>query len=126
VPVPGQRIPEQYYQESLGVFVRADITYLKQDFSVMHPVKDHGDWPYMQRFDYLVRTRELTPAEAEVTRRQLPSLAVAGHANAPEERSYPQREAVLYALRKLTNYDGSRYAPRWEEALRAAHPGKAK
>jgi hypothetical protein len=124
VPVPGQVIPQQYYQESLGVFVRADVTYLKQDFSVMHPVKDRGKWPHVQRFDYLVRTRELTAAE--VTKRQLPSPASAGHANAPEERSYPQREAVLYALRKLTNYDGSRYAPRWEEALRAAHPGKAK
>jgi hypothetical protein len=42
-----------------GTFVRADVTYLRQDFSVLLPVEDHKDfdWPQMQRFDFLVRAR---------------------------------------------------------------------
>ena len=37
--------------------VRADTTYLRQDFSVMMPVENAAPWPEMQRFDFLVRTR---------------------------------------------------------------------
>ncbi len=52
----------QYGQtESPGLFVRADVTYLRQDFSVVQPVDKPGPWPHSQRYDYLVRTR---PADA--------------------------------------------------------------
>src|SRR5262249_34129771 len=66
VPTPGQPLPPaftpQYYAGNNGIFVRADITYLKQDFSVPQPVAKAGAWPANQRFDYLVRTR---PARVE-------------------------------------------------------------
>ena len=41
------------------IVVRLDMTYLRQDFSVMMPVSDARPWPEMQRFDFLVRTRVL-------------------------------------------------------------------
>ena len=60
IPSPGQELPRIYYNSSRGDFVRADTVYLRQDFSVMLPVKDHGKWPEMQRFDFFVRTRDAT------------------------------------------------------------------
>ena len=43
------------------VFVRGDITFLRQDFSVPQKVPSHGVWPERQRFDFMVR---LTPVPA--------------------------------------------------------------
>jgi hypothetical protein len=64
VPIPGEPIPVAYYAErSRGLFVRADVTYLRQDFSVMLPVTDSKPWPNYQRYDFLVRTRPLTKQE---------------------------------------------------------------
>src|SRR5262249_27227169 len=56
VPTPGQPLPApattpQYY-ETGALFVRADVTYLKQDFSVVQPVDSPKSWPTHQRFDY--------------------------------------------------------------------------
>jgi hypothetical protein len=64
VPVPGYPLPPStaYYAKG-DVFVRAEVTYLRQDFSVSHPVKDHGAWPEQQRYDYIVRTRPATDAD---------------------------------------------------------------
>ncbi len=59
IPTPGVPIPVEYYHRSHGDFVRADVVYLKQDFSVMHHVEDAHPWPAMQRFDYVVRVREV-------------------------------------------------------------------
>jgi hypothetical protein len=89
IPKPGEKL--QYYERPTGDFVRADVTFLRQDFSVYQPVEGAAPWPRMQRFDYLVRTRELNPAEAS-------------RCAAPRNdrgRNYPQREAVLYALERL-------------------------
>ena len=60
IPSPGERLPRIYYSSNKGNFVRADIVYLRQDFSVMLPVEDHGQWPQQQRFDFFVRTRPAT------------------------------------------------------------------
>ncbi|MCI0455503.1 MAG: HEAT repeat domain-containing protein, partial [Gemmataceae bacterium] len=64
VPTPGQPLGPptggHSYGGNTGNFVRADITYLKQDFSVFQPVEKPGAWPTTQRYDYLVRTRPLT------------------------------------------------------------------
>lgn len=76
VPTPGEPLPQAYYNSHKGSFVRADIVYLKQDFSAMHQVENATPWPSLQRFDYLVRVRELTPEEvaAEQARRaEIPS-----------------------------------------------------
>lgn len=63
IPIPGIPFPssprEAYGQaQSSGEpMVRADTTYLRQDFSVLMPVAGAAPWPEMQRFDFLVRTR---------------------------------------------------------------------
>lgn len=110
IPTPGQPIPEVYYDFEKGNFVRADFVYLRQEFSVSLPVKDHGVWPSMQRFDYLVRQRELSDEEAEVMlnlrRRE------------GDRAGYPQRYAVLAALRGLTERDGGTSADEWRKRLR--------
>ena len=97
VPKPGEEIPVLYYAQAEGDFVRADLTYLRQDFSVMERVADPGKWPEMQRFDYMVRQRELTDQEiidmADVPR--------------PPSNSYPQRQALLLTLERL-NRPGAR------------------
>jgi hypothetical protein len=96
VPERGKPLPEVYYDSREGSFVRADIVYLRQDFSVMQPVAKAAPWPALQRFDYLTRRRELTAEEVE-------RLPPAKGATAPH--AYPQRHAVSWALRQLTGED---------------------
>ncbi len=58
-----------YYSPRPGIIlVRADITYLRQDFSVQLKVKKPGNWPARQRFDFFVRVRETTPSELQERR----------------------------------------------------------
>jgi len=92
IPTPGQPLPPltQYYESNEGIFVRADVTYLKQDFSVVQPVERPGAWPTMQRFDYVVRSRPVSFEEGE-----------AAVKSAKRADTYPQREAVLYAIKEL-------------------------
>jgi hypothetical protein len=74
-------------------FVRADTNFLRQDFSVVQPVPNHGRlWPSDQRYDYLVRLRPLSPRELLVWQQRIQDLVPA----------QPQREALLFALRELT------------------------
>jgi hypothetical protein len=92
VPVAGQALPPmtQYYEDNRGIFVRADVTYLKQDFSVYQPVDRPGPWPLMQRYDYMVRSRKVETAA------ELASIQKKTDGN------YPQRQAVLFALSELS------------------------
>jgi hypothetical protein len=93
VPTPGKPLgpPATAYNGTQnGLFVRADVTYLRQDFSVQQPVAKPEHWPLYQRYDYVVRTRY--PTEEELRR--------------PEAATYPQREAVRWALRELTTGKG--------------------
>jgi hypothetical protein len=104
VPTPGQPINQQvYYSGSSNVFVRADVTYLRQDFSAMHYVEYSKEWPELQRFDYFVRTREATDDE----------IAAVEDVPAEKPHQYPQRDAVLYALRKLTGKDAGQRSEDW-------------
>jgi hypothetical protein len=105
IPTPGKELPVVYYDKAKGDFVRADITYLRQDFSVFQAVEGAAPWPYFQRYDYLVRRRPATPGE--VNERALAE----GPAN------YPQREAVLYALRELTGLDIGPSSAEWKQAI---------
>jgi len=50
VPEKGKELPVEYYESRKGTFVRADVVYLKQDFSVMQPVEKAAPWPSVQRF----------------------------------------------------------------------------
>jgi hypothetical protein len=113
VPERGKTIPVVYYESESGSFVRADVTYLKQDFSVMQSVPEPNKWPAMQRFDYLVRMRELTANEVS----QLPATKAAEDANAP---IYPQRVAVKWALSQLTGKDKGIHSSDWDECLKDA------
>jgi hypothetical protein len=100
IPTPGQPLPVVYYSgRSPGNAVRADIVYFRQDFSVMHAVDKPNKWPAMQRFDYLVRKRELTAKEARPL--------TAAEEKPTVRKSYPQREAVQYALHALARRNAS-------------------
>jgi hypothetical protein len=102
VPTPGRELAPLYYSAQAGLFVRADITFLRQDFSLVQPVANSGKWPGFQRFDYLLRTRQATPKEVMF----LQGLQKEKKLSDP----YPQRDAVLFALREITKTDrGSQY-----------------
>jgi len=92
IPSANQPLPPmtQYYEDNTGIFVRADVTYLKQDFSVYQPVENPGKWPLMQRYDYVVRNRRID-TQAELASR-LKNF----------DTDYPQRQAVLFALGELS------------------------
>jgi hypothetical protein len=116
VPISGQPLPSptttpQYYEGTSGVFVRADVTYLKQDFSVVQPVLKPGPWPTNQRYDYLVRTR---PANAK----DKLDAAKADGAE-PKEVTSPQREAALFALRDLSGKNDGPAARDFEPITKA-------
>jgi hypothetical protein len=95
IPVPGQPLPAPGTSNSPygqgGTFIRADVTYLRQDFSVMQTVEEAGAWPEYQRYDYVVRTRHLSAQEAHRF-----------HLTAFDGARSGQREAVLFTLRELT------------------------
>jgi hypothetical protein len=116
VPIPNQPLPVSpgngggYGQFTVpDTLVRFDVTYLRQDFSVMLPVGDHQPWPQMQRFDFLVRTREITEKDAQ-TYRDLLRPAGAGDLS-------PYQRAAVVALRGLTGRDAAPNAPAWRELL---------
>src|SRR5262249_31237808 len=74
VPLPSEPLTAPYYgspPKPTGLMVRIDVTYLRQDFSVMQPVYDSSAWPVMQRFDYVVRKRVLTADQASKLRKRL-------------------------------------------------------
>jgi hypothetical protein len=86
-------------------FARAEVTYLRQDFSVMRPVHKDHQASHDERFDFVVRTR---PASlCELTEK-------------PAGNDYPQRRSVLFALRELTGEDLGGDARAWEQRL---YPG---
>lgn len=100
------------YYEGAGRMVRADITYLRQDFSVVQPVlRTPPSWPTHQRFDYLVRTRQLTPRERKLFEKVKLDL--------PVERL---REPVLFALRGLTGKGLGSDPKEWKELVTMRKP----
>lgn len=113
VPVPGQPLnpPTGPYNASRQeILVRIDVTYLRQDFSALQAVADANPWPEMQRFDFLVRTRELTEDEAEAYREKLKPRE-------PGEFS-PYQRAALSALRELTGRDTEPTPQAWRRLLK--------
>jgi hypothetical protein len=113
VPTPGESFPtpqpgSPYGNQPSEAMVRADITYLRQDFSVMQPVANAAPWPQLQRFDFMVRTRVLTQEEA----------AAHEKAAAPTELS-PHHKAVVAALERLTGkHNVAPTAAAWAEAVK--------
>jgi hypothetical protein len=97
VPVPTMPLPDTsngYGQSGSNLLVRIDVTYLRQDFSAMRTVRDWSAdaWPSRQRFDFFVRKRVLTLAEAAELRGRLTGVS-------------PYQLAAARALRLLTGRD---------------------
>ena len=80
IPVWGKPLPQKYYNASEGAMVRADVTYLRQDFSVIQKVKDPAPWPEFQRFDYVVRGKLLSQHEYQAERDKFESQPNIYHA----------------------------------------------
>src|SRR5262249_23942782 len=86
------------------LLVRADVTFLRQDFSVRQSAVLPGAAAAADlRFDYLVRTR---PARPDELARQKD--------RSRDPTAYPQREAVLFALRELTGQDAGPTTEAWQ------------
>jgi hypothetical protein len=112
IPIPGESMNPPslgYQQRPQDLVVRVDVTYLRQDFSMLLPVSDAQPWPTMQRFDFMVRTRAISDEEAEVYREKLAKSGTG--AVTPYER------ATLYALRELTGRDTEPTAAAWRRLL---------
>jgi hypothetical protein len=112
VPLPNEPLPspsEGYRGSTPDLFVRVDVTYLRQDFSRFLPVEKAEPWPAMQRFDFLARPRVLTEAEAKE------------HAAQVRQRKSdyvsPYHRAVHAALRELTGRDAAPTASAWRKSL---------
>jgi hypothetical protein len=114
VPNPTEplSVPSQGYgpATSPDVTVRIDVTYLRQDFSMLQPVADANPWPEMQRFDFLVRARTLTDEEATAYREQFDKRE-------PGRPSAYQRVA-LAALREMTGKDAEPTPEAWRRLLK--------
>jgi hypothetical protein len=104
--VPG---PDGYRGSAPTNFaVRIDVTYLRQDFSLMMRVEDARPWPEFQRFDFLVRTRVLTAAEAAEYEKQI-----------AKQGTPPSHAAAQSALRELTGHAPADPTPKaWRELLK--------
>jgi hypothetical protein len=112
VPVPNQPLPspsEGYDQSSPDIQIRVDVTYLRQDFSMLQAVADAHPWPEMQRFDFLVRSRVLDEKEAAGYRERF--------AKEDPSRPSPYHRAALLALRELTGRDAAPTAEAWRRIL---------
>lgn len=92
IPYWNREMPNNYYisRQLELARVRADVTYLRQDFSVLLDVEDHGPWPKSQRFDYVARAKAISHVEAEQLSEKISS----------ESNEY--RIAIGKALRLLT------------------------
>lgn len=118
VPQPDQPLPKNvYYSRFKGDAIRADITYLRQDFSICQPVPAPGKWPELQRYDYLIRERVLAAAEVKDFQNFIRSSS--GHRS---EKPFAQRDAVLFALRELTGKDIGLSSQAWRESLAKRSP----
>jgi sugar lactone lactonase YvrE len=115
--VPPSNQPLQPFSQGYGgnqndVFVRADVTYLRQDFSVQLQVANPGLWPEVQRFDFMVRERPARQTE-------LPAKLAQGEARPPSEH----QKALFFALRELTGADPGPAAEDWKRLfLRTSAP----
>jgi hypothetical protein len=91
--------------------VRVDVTYLRQDFSLLQKVNGGMTGAEAERFDFLVRARAMNAQEVAAYRawreKQRPKYVS------------PNHQFALAALRRLTGLDAEATAAAWREALRA-------
>jgi hypothetical protein len=106
VPTPNRPLGSvaEYYSGT-AQFVRADVTYLRQDFSVPQPEpQPYKSWPAHQRYDYVVRVRRTLPQERKAAKQLDKTLGKA-----------KLREPIHFALRKLTGEDRGLEGTAWRE-----------
>jgi HEAT repeat protein len=106
------------------VLIRADVQFLRQDFSVTFPPGGSFSAAGGLRFDFLVRTRPLKPADVREWKNPSGSDASAyalGEAALSAVSTYPQREATLYALRAVTGQDAGPTTEAWLNLCPHAH-----
>jgi HEAT repeat protein len=101
----GGQLPAGWAGSRSSLLVRADVQFLKQDFSVSYAAGVPGVAVQGVRFDFLVRTRPLTAAEARAWKQQ-------PRTDLPASR---HREAALFALRGLTGKDLGPATAAWRE-----------
>jgi hypothetical protein len=123
VPTPGESFapPEGggAYGGSPGdAMIRADVTYLRQDFSILASVPNAQPWPEKQRFDFLVRTRVLTDDEVRNNLKER-------QARVPGQLSENQM-AAAEALHRLTGKSAAPNAVAWAQVLDMPVPQAAK
>lgn len=113
MPIPGSPFP-QSPSEAYGAaqstgdpMVRADTTYLRQDFSMMLPVENAHPWPEKQRFDFLVRERVVEGKELDDLRKIAES----------RQGLSENHQSVLLALRRLTGQDAAPNRAAWERVI---------
>src|SRR5262249_9743530 len=115
VPDTNQPLPpaftRQYYESNEGVFVRADVTYLQQDFSVPMPVESPGLWPAVQRYDFMVRVRLATAEEVKLKNQVAERAIITEH-----------QKALFFALRELTGQDPGPTAEDWKRLFLKREP----
>jgi sugar lactone lactonase YvrE len=101
------------YGMQAEVFVRADITYLRQDFSCQLRVANHLPWPAVQRFDFMVRERPATAGEVQKATASAGTLS-------------EHQRAIFFALRELTGTDAGPSAEDWKRLFlpKPAEPEK--
>jgi hypothetical protein len=121
VPAPDEPLPPSrsavYYGPREGVtLVRADITYLRQDFSLLQSVEKPGQWPEQQRFDFLVRTRELSQQDMDY-RQEKKAIVQFLESNA----TLTYRQTIAATLRRLTGKNAPANAAAWREVLELAN-----
>ena len=115
IPHSSRPLPPLYYDPTGGATdvpfaVRADITYLEQDFSVVLPVENAGPWPREQRFDFVVQQKKLTAKEAHQAARRI--------IQSPNRN----RNAVVFALRELTGETpANNSSDNWRSIMASRH-----
>jgi hypothetical protein len=115
IPIPGVPFPtspkDAYGSaQSLGEpMVRADTTYLRQDFSVMMPVTGAAPWPEMQRFDFLVRQRIVEGKELNLLQETVQARAA--------DFVSANHKAALQVLRELSGQNAAPNAAAWQRVL---------
>jgi hypothetical protein len=114
VPVPGEAFPPTfaYYSHHSGsdVSVSVHVTYLRQDFSRLQKVENAKPWPEWQRYDFLVRSVQMTEAQARKYEAQFNNMM--------GEQPSPYQWPLVLALRALTGVDAGPSAAEWRKALK--------
>jgi len=118
IPIPGESFPSSPSQaygaaQSFGdPMVRADTTYLRQDFSVRMPVENAAPWPEMQRFDFLVRSRVVEGNELARLQQRV--------AERPAGYRSENHKAAARALQALTGHENvASTKEAWQRVLAA-------